>query len=298
MAPRRQRLSQRRKAVVLAQGSLPGGLGVERSTVARWEAGDTQPLPSVRPDVAVSKSSRVPLVAQPVSAKFGRSVVVDAGPEAAIGLPATPPWRLADSDYPADINIAGAAIAPYKPTPITAGASGFAGSSGPASAHADVPDLSSMTTIPLNIPLAGVQRRPDRSRRFKRFAAAGVLALVGGAASVSFLTSNSPIPAATVGNPAPAAPVAAIPAPSGNDFTGAPAAAPNQPADAPAASVSTPTQTTRSSSRSKSPAAKMPPPRPHTPPIPAEAYEWSQLAERSASDQRMPRLNSGISPRP
>lgn len=84
MAPRRQRLSQRRKAAELAKGSLAEGLGVGRSTVARCEAADTQPFPSVQPDVAVSRSLRVTPVVQPVSAKSSRPVVVDADPEAAI----------------------------------------------------------------------------------------------------------------------------------------------------------------------------------------------------------------------
>jgi hypothetical protein len=92
----------------------------------------------------------------------------------------------------------------YKPAP---GGWGFAGSCVPESAHADVSNLSSVTTIPLNLRLTDVQRRPDTSQRFQRFAAAGVLALVGSAASVSFLTSdNGPPPAATVGNPAPSVP--------------------------------------------------------------------------------------------
>ena len=52
MALRRQGLSQRRKAVGLTQESLAGQLGVERSTVVRWEAGDTEPLPWIRPKLA------------------------------------------------------------------------------------------------------------------------------------------------------------------------------------------------------------------------------------------------------
>ena len=297
MAPTRQRLSQRRKAAGLAQGSLAQGMRVERSTVARWEAGDTQPLPSIRPHV--SRSSRVPVVAQPVSAEFGRSVAVDANPEAAIALPPARPGRLADIDHPANINIADVNMRPFEPAPVTVGIGEFAGFCITQPAHTDVSDLSSVTTIPLNLPLAGIQRRPDRSWRFKRFAAAGVLALVGSTASVSFLTShNEPIRPATVGNPAPAAPMVVIPAPSSNEVTGA--SAQNKPADAPAASgaatVSTP-QTTRSSSRSKPPAAKVTPPRPRTPAA-AEAYARAQMAKLSGSDQSRTRLRPGFSSHP
>jgi transcriptional regulator with XRE-family HTH domain/tetratricopeptide (TPR) repeat protein len=52
MAAKRQRLAQRRKAVGLSQEALAGVLGIERSTIVRWEAGETEPLPWIRPKLA------------------------------------------------------------------------------------------------------------------------------------------------------------------------------------------------------------------------------------------------------
>src|SRR5215475_7068606 len=49
---RRRGLAQRRKAVGLTQEQLADQLGVERSTVARWERGETLPLPWLRPRLA------------------------------------------------------------------------------------------------------------------------------------------------------------------------------------------------------------------------------------------------------
>jgi tetratricopeptide (TPR) repeat protein/transcriptional regulator with XRE-family HTH domain len=52
MAAKRQRLAQRRKAAGLSQEALAGVLEVERSTVVRWESGETEPLPWIRPKLA------------------------------------------------------------------------------------------------------------------------------------------------------------------------------------------------------------------------------------------------------
>jgi transcriptional regulator with XRE-family HTH domain len=46
------RLAQRRKAAGHSQESLAAQLGVDRSTVVRWEAADTAPQPWLRPKLA------------------------------------------------------------------------------------------------------------------------------------------------------------------------------------------------------------------------------------------------------
>src|SRR5215469_5138491 len=51
---RRQRLARRRKALGLTQESLAELLDVERSTVIRWERGETEPLPWMRPKLATA----------------------------------------------------------------------------------------------------------------------------------------------------------------------------------------------------------------------------------------------------
>ncbi len=52
MAAKRERLAQRRKTVGFSQEALASVLGVERSTVVRWECGETKPLPWLRPKLA------------------------------------------------------------------------------------------------------------------------------------------------------------------------------------------------------------------------------------------------------
>ncbi|MDQ3764411.1 MAG: XRE family transcriptional regulator [Actinomycetota bacterium] len=346
MAVRRQRLSQRRKAVGMTQESFAQRLGVERSTVARWEAGDTEPLPSIRPNVAralqVSIDQLAELLTESDNATTTRALSADTEATIPMLLPEvqTEVWlgraefedlirpqvaetveelRSAsvgpedlDARHAADINVADAGIRPDTPVPTTVKAGGFAGSDVPKRAQADVPDLSSVSTIPLDIGTPYLQWRRARSRRVKRFAAAGFLALVGGAASVPLITSHSdPIPPAATGNAAPAAPVAAIPAPDpgsgplSQGSTGAPIAAPNKPADSPARSGAATVRTShttrsdhRSTSQSKPPASMRMPPPPRNPAIPAEAYMWSHEAASSAHDQSRAYLRPGPQPRP
>jgi tetratricopeptide (TPR) repeat protein/transcriptional regulator with XRE-family HTH domain len=51
---KRGRLAQRRRAVGLTQEQLAERLGVERTTVLRWERGETQPQPWLRPKLAAA----------------------------------------------------------------------------------------------------------------------------------------------------------------------------------------------------------------------------------------------------
>ncbi|CAM4178572.1 helix-turn-helix transcriptional regulator [Nocardiopsis rhodophaea] len=52
MAAKRVRLAQHRKSAGYSQEKLAGILGVERSTVVRWETAETEPQPWVRPRLA------------------------------------------------------------------------------------------------------------------------------------------------------------------------------------------------------------------------------------------------------
>jgi tetratricopeptide (TPR) repeat protein/transcriptional regulator with XRE-family HTH domain len=54
----RRRLAERRKALGLTQEALADLLGVERTTVVRWERGETAPAPPIRPRLA--RALRVP----------------------------------------------------------------------------------------------------------------------------------------------------------------------------------------------------------------------------------------------
>ena len=151
----------------------------------------------------VGGSSRVPLVAQLVSAELGRPVAVDADPKAAIALGAALsalPTDIAAADLACDPPVQGDAVG-EPPTESTV--AGFT--------QMQTPQRPSLTAIPLDVDAAQLHGRRARSRRVKQLALAGVLALLtlAGVASVPLLTSRGgPSPQADAGTPAPNSPLA------------------------------------------------------------------------------------------
>jgi actin-like ATPase involved in cell morphogenesis len=150
----------------------------------------------------VGGSSRVPLVAQLVSAELGQPVAVDADPKAAIALGAALsalPAQAADED-----------AAPSAP------AVGSTPTEVPHAAPVTTPQRPVVTSTPLDIaPVVPLWRRVG-SRRGTLIAAAFVaFLLAGGVALVPLLkSSNSPAAPAQVGSPAAATSVTTPPAPT------------------------------------------------------------------------------------
>ena len=161
----------------------------------------------------VGGSSRVPLVAQLVSAALGRSVVVDDDPQAAIALGAAVSGSPSGIMQPLDIETATTAVewvaAPAEVTsPADAGI--------PDPAPAELPPW--LTATPLDVDPPEVQRQATSSARCIRFAAAGLLGLViaGGAVSVPIFMSahHAPTPAPAAGLPAAGIPAPPVPLPA------------------------------------------------------------------------------------
>ncbi|MGH3852645.1 MAG: Hsp70 family protein [Pseudonocardiaceae bacterium] len=171
----------------------------------------------------VGGSSRVPLVAQLVSAELGRPVAVDADPKAAIALGAALFALPTDADLAGDQPIQGDPI-PEPATPESATEPAVA-----VPAREQTPQRPSLTAIPLDVEPAQLHWRRARSRRVKRAAFAGALALItaAGVASVPFLISHSdPDPSADAGTPATRVPL--VPSTSAPVGTASPAANPQR----------------------------------------------------------------------
>ncbi|MGH3764214.1 MAG: helix-turn-helix domain-containing protein [Pseudonocardiaceae bacterium] len=229
MTSRRQELSQRRKAVGFTQESLAAHLGVERSTVIRWEAGDSEPLPSIRPSLARALEVSIDQLAELLtrSEVAGTTRTWSADPEGTI--PALPPdvAPLGPSDEAESGNLIRPQIAEtveaLRRALHSAGVSAedlaamlLVGGSPPAPPtpevaeppHLGPPSTPAGSTVPPE-----VQSRGDRSRKRQRLMAAGAFALALPAAwlSAPFLMSHG---GAVTHVGTPVAPVAAIPAPS------------------------------------------------------------------------------------
>jgi actin-like ATPase involved in cell morphogenesis len=188
---------------------------------------DPQDLDAV---LLVGGSSRVPLVAQLVSAELGRPVAVDADPKAAIALGAalsalSPVSDTIEAEVPLDA-LASAAV----------GSTSAARSDVPEPdqpAPATIPQRPAFTSTPLDVESAKSRWREIGSRRSTRVAAAALAALVlGGAALlVPFLTTGSAPVAPTVGSPAvTSVPPSPVPNAGNANDPNPPSAGPSEPA--------------------------------------------------------------------
>ncbi|MGB9278752.1 MAG: hypothetical protein WCB57_01495, partial [Pseudonocardiaceae bacterium] len=151
------------------------------------------------------------LIAQLLSTELGRPIATDTDPQTAIALGAAlsalppavtdpgdaePPSSQTVGDLPVAVHplaVSPVAVSPVAVSPV------------------EIPPRPSLTAIPLDVEPAEVQWRRARTRRMKRVALAGGLALltVAGVASVPFLTSRTgPIPPADAGTPTPSVPAA------------------------------------------------------------------------------------------
>ncbi|MCA1604606.1 MAG: helix-turn-helix domain-containing protein, partial [Acidobacteria bacterium] len=89
MVLRRHGLAQRRKAVGFTQESFAERLGVERSTVVRWEAGETEPLPETRPKMARALQVSIDQLAQLLSNEVQQEKAGNDDPARDVGEPVT-----------------------------------------------------------------------------------------------------------------------------------------------------------------------------------------------------------------
>ena len=198
MACRRQELTRRRKAVGFTQESLAEQLGVERSTIIRWEAGESEPLPSIRPNLARALQVSIDQLAEllATSEDAGTTRTLPAEPEStapALVSEAQPQARpdgpeltnrvdpqvteavealrraLRSADVSAE-NLA-AMLLVGGPSQVPLGAPG---PDLPAPPHSAAPNLMAPAPIPPVIEPAELQRSRANSRRRKRFAAVGL----------------------------------------------------------------------------------------------------------------------------
>jgi tetratricopeptide (TPR) repeat protein/transcriptional regulator with XRE-family HTH domain len=92
-AAKRGLLAQRRKAVGQTQEQLAERLGVERTTVVRWERGETEPLPWIRPKLATALKVSVDRLEELLASVDGPASAP--GPAAAPAVPRQLPAAVA-----------------------------------------------------------------------------------------------------------------------------------------------------------------------------------------------------------
>jgi transcriptional regulator with XRE-family HTH domain len=275
MAARRRELAQRRKAVGFTQESLAEHLGVERSTVIRWEAGDSEPLPSIRPNLAralqVSIEQLAELLTESVTAGATRDLAAD--PEVTIPalLPDTPPQGRSDEtefenliqpQIAETVEVLRRALQSAGVTAEDLAALLLVGGSPPGLV---VPPGLGVSDLPRSEAPDMPAPRWMRSRRRKRLVVAGAFALALPSVwlSAPFVTSHSgAIPPVAAGSHAHAIPVGAVPAPNlgashDNSASAAPtgATAPTEPPAPPAGGPAPPavpaSHTTRVSAKNR-----------------------------------------------
>jgi molecular chaperone DnaK len=162
----------------------------------------------------VGGSSRMPLVAQLLSAELGRPVEVDPDPQAAIALGAAVSGLPAGSVCAVETGIATTSMQHESglPVPTTVGVTSDAGFDVPKPATTQLPPW--VSAAPPEAEAFDVEPRRSKSPRFTKYAAAGLLALVlaGGVVAVPLLTSHrEPVSEPAAVTPAPPTPVRSVP---------------------------------------------------------------------------------------
>lgn len=309
MASRRQKLTQRRKAVGFTQESLAEHLGVERSTVIRWEAGDSEPLPSIRPSLARALQVSIDQLADLLTGTEDADTIrtPSADPEEIVPvLPPEiqPPGRPDGSELDTPIHpqvaetlealrraLRSADVSAEELAAMLVG-----------SPPTESPTLSAPSAIPPDITPDEVQRRHLRSRRGKRFAAAGVFVLAlpavwlsppfesthGGAGvqtAVGALESAVPVLAGPAPNHGPGTDNSARPAGSPGDVDAPPVVVPAGGSAAPPAAAGPAPHTvsatghTRTVRRSTRPAMRPPSRREWVAPAAVAADRWGGVSQ-------------------
>lgn len=227
MASRRQELSQRRKAVGFTQESLAEYLGVERSTVIRWEAGDSEPLPSIRPNLARALQVSIDQLAELLTASEIAATTQALSTDPEVSIPAVrteirQPGPQDETEFedlvrPQIVETVEALRQALRSAGVNAedlAAMLLVGGSSQVPLVASGPDVSEP---PRTEPPNGPSIPRVRSRKAKRLVAASAFALALPVLwlSAPFVTSHgSVVPRAVAGSPAHAVPVGAIPAPN------------------------------------------------------------------------------------